>query len=192
MLRGILSKKWDEIQLKYDKKMHKKYGRPPRGTKWSGHVSKLLLHYSITNWKHRCEVIHALKEGTDEASTRARLLEKALELQSQPWRLIPSDRHLCNRSIKYFKSARMTNLLMWEKRVTAAESISEKKALEVGDDLSKYFTYQNSGKDAHSVDEVESSDNESLEVQSESRGMDIINELEIMLKYIIKRKYLTC
>lgn len=110
-----------------------------RSKKWSSSVSKLLLQTAVTIWKHRCEVIHHLKEGTDEASVRSNLLAKALEIQSQPWRLLPSDRHLCKRSIKFFDKARIANLLMWKKRIVAAEEMCEKKNCELGTDLSKHF-----------------------------------------------------
>ena len=146
MMRGVLSSRWNVLQNKYDQKMFEKKGRAKRSTQWSGHVSKLLLQYSVTIWKHRCEVIHHLKEGTDEASVRAQLLSKALELQSEPWRLLPSDLHLCKRSVKFFEKARLANLLMWKKRVMLSEVLCERKTREYGNDLSKHFGVRKIGK----------------------------------------------
>jgi len=97
MLRGIISFKWGEIQNQYNTKI----GRT-KGASWSGNISQAFLTFSQNMWKHRCEVLHKKKSGTQDEGIRASSLTMALDLQSEPWRLLLSDQHLCKRSLKIF------------------------------------------------------------------------------------------
>lgn len=95
MLRGIMSQKWGEIQDRYSETI----GRT-KGATQNENASKAFLTFSINMRKHRCEVLHKIKEGTQDESNRADSLTTSLDLQSELQRVLPSFQHLCKRSLK--------------------------------------------------------------------------------------------
>jgi len=134
MLRGIISFKWGEIQARHDKKRDR-----TRGASWSGNAARAFLKFSQNLWRHRCEVLHKIKNGTQDEGIRSRCLTMALNLQSEPWRLLPSDQHLCARSLKFFTSAPIVNVKQWKRRCEVATELSSMKSVENGVDITRFF-----------------------------------------------------
>jgi len=135
MLRGIISFKWGEIQDSYNTKI----GRT-KGASWSGNASRALLTFSQNMWNHRCEVLHKkMKSGLQDEGIRASSLTMALDLQLEPWRLLPSNQHLCARSLNFFTQAPMINVKQWKRRCEEALVLSGRNAIENGEDITKYF-----------------------------------------------------
>jgi len=50
-----------EIQDRYSNAI-----RHTEGANWNGNASKAFLTFLINMWKHRCEVLHKIKEGMHE------------------------------------------------------------------------------------------------------------------------------
>ena len=63
----------------------------------------------------------------------------ALNLQSEPWRLLPSDQHLCVRSLKFFTRAPIVNVKQWKRRCEVATELCNRKSTENGADITKFF-----------------------------------------------------
>jgi len=97
------------------------------------------LKFSQNLWRHRCEVLHKIKNGTQDEGIRSRCLTMALNLQSEPWRLLPSDQHLCARSLKFFTSAPIVNVKQWKRRCEVATELSSMKSVENGVDITRFF-----------------------------------------------------
>jgi len=80
-VRGILSMKWGEIQLKYSfrkRNMRRTIGQINR---WSEEVIQALLTFSTNMWKTRCELIHLLGKGTEDDTTRTRIHNRWFRLK---------------------------------------------------------------------------------------------------------------
>jgi len=84
-VRGILPKRWGQIQLKYSMKRRKiKY---PLG-KHDGlteEVTRVFLLMSMNIWKSRCELVHLLQKGTDDETAHKNILHQWFQLKQEPW-----------------------------------------------------------------------------------------------------------
>ena len=138
-IRGILSKKWGEIQLKYSlrkRNIKRKVGQIDR---WSEEITLALLTFSTNMWKTRCELMHLLGKGTEDDTTRTQIQNRWFRLKSEPWMLTPMDRHLLSKNEEFFRSARITNVRAWNERVKIALTWSEGSANFLGEDLCRYY-----------------------------------------------------
>ena len=84
-------------------------------------------------------MLHKLKNGTQDEGIRSRCLTMALTLQSEPWRLLPSDQHLCAISLKFFTRAPIVNVKQWKRRCEVATELSSKKSVENSVDITRFF-----------------------------------------------------
>jgi len=138
-IRGILSKKWGEIQLKHSLRKRKMKGTIGQVDRWSEEVIQALLTFSTNMWKTRCEIIHLLGKGTEDDTTRTQILNRWFRLNKEPWMLTPMDRHLLSKNEDFFRRARITNVRAWNERVKIALKWSEESANFLGEDLCRYY-----------------------------------------------------
>jgi len=173
ILRGIISFKWGEIQARYDKRKDR-----TRGASWGGNTTRAFLTFSQNLWRHRCEVLHKLKSGTQDEGIRARCLTMALNLQSKPWRLLPSDQHLCARSLKFFTSAPIVNVKQWKRRCEVATELSSRKSVENGVDITSFFDRGRATRVGKLTDDEE----------MDEHGPSVNNEVSLMKQVLDGRK----
>jgi len=138
--RGILSIKWNELQLEYEKNKasHGATGAY-RLHNWSATVSKLCIECSVKIWRYRSEMIHVIKEGNVDDILRSKLLTYSLSLQDTPWLLRSRDRHLIKRNVRFFQKSKRVTLLSWKNRLDVALKLAEQSVSEVGNDLNYFF-----------------------------------------------------
>jgi len=137
-LRGIFSKKWDIVQQYHEKKKSNDQGMSYRRHHWSVIISRKCLEFSVQCWRHRCELLHMNKSGTEIDVLRSNLLTFALRMQDNPWKLRKTDRHLLKRKLSFFQNARRSTLVAWKSRVDAALHLATACLLEVGSDIGQY------------------------------------------------------
>jgi len=138
-VRGILSKKWGEIQLKHSIRKRKMKGTIGQVDRWSEEVIQALLTFSTNMWKTRCELIHLLGKGTEDDTTRTQIHNRWFRLKKEPWMPTPMDRHLLSKNEEFFRRARITNVRAWNERVKIALKWSEGSANFLGEDLCRYY-----------------------------------------------------
>jgi len=101
-------------------------------------ISRKCLEFSVQCWRHRCELLHMNKIGSEIDLLRSNLLTFALQIQDDPWKFHERERHLLRRKLSFFRKARRSTLVTWKARVDAALNLANNYTLEGDSDICRY------------------------------------------------------
>ena len=111
LMKGLLTKKWGEIQeLDYDfTHMPANYNK----IRWEKKLISSLQMFITNAWNERCKIIHAANIDTNEIRYRQQAWEFLCEARKKRWQITHDSIHLLDRDEHFFRTTTMINIQNW-------------------------------------------------------------------------------
>ena len=133
---GLLVNEWSDAQDMYFRNEIKdvKYNT----IRWKQGVVEAIINYATSQWKERCDFLHAENTATYEQRFRAQLKLKLQHLKTHKSMIHQSDHFLLSKTDSFFAKCDKATLEMWFIRVKLAVERQEKNMKNAMGDIRKY------------------------------------------------------
>ena len=85
----------------------------------------LLQDFTKSMWRHRCDMVHEQDLKTVDARTRDKAKDLCRALRTSFFLLLENDRHLAQRTNRFFDTTPMVNIHTWMTRINLAINKNE-------------------------------------------------------------------
>ena len=137
MLLGIVTQLFSESERIYYQQ--NSFGKKFNAESWGRWFVRLMMDFSQSIWKCRCELVHARQQGTMEHRLRHLSVSWLVKLKNTPT-LFPIDsRYITNRSLRHFKTGALRSVNAWTRRIDI--ELKRKRESSHAGDIGKWIKY---------------------------------------------------